>query len=97
VSKVRFERTGGWDVQFHTYSGMSIPFGDDVSKDEAKDIIRRRLRRAKRDGQPVTKIAPGEWEFECPDDAGMMSDDMGVLTVRPHRRPYRVILGRRVY
>lgn len=74
-----------YDVVFHTYSGMDIPLGENMSRDEAEGVIRRRLRAARRFGQPVTKIGKGRWECQTPDDAWMVSDNDGVLAVRKHR------------
>lgn len=96
-SQIRSMKTGGYDVTFISYCGMSYPLGEGVERDEAIRLIRARLRSAKRRGKPVTKIAPGRWEIESRDDAGSISDNEGFLTVKAARRRYRVIFGRRVW
>jgi len=69
-------------VTFHAYCGMSHVVAKGVTRARAKEIIRNRIRNAKASGQPVTKIGKGEWEFETPEDAFMVSDDDGILIMR---------------
>ena len=94
--QVKYEKTGTFKVTFYSYSGI-VTLAENVEKDEAKEVIKSRLRRAKRLGLPVEKIDKGSWEIQTPDDAVMVSDEEGTLTVTAHTRCYRRILGRKVY
>ena len=95
--KIHFERTGTFNVTLASYTGMSIPLVEDVERGEAITAAKRHLRRARRRGCPVEKIGRGQWEIGTPDDACMVGDSEGILTIRPHTRRYRRILGRKVY
>lgn len=97
MNTIRHERTGDWKVTFCSYAGTALTLAENASKEEAKQIVQQRLRRARRHGKPISKIGKGEWEIQTPDSAGLISDSEGFLTVRPQTRAYRVILGRRCY
>jgi hypothetical protein len=71
-----------YKVTFYTYSGMSIPMGENISRDMAIEMVRKKNRWARERGQPVTKIGPGRWEHETPEDAFMISDYDGILVVK---------------
>lgn len=74
-----------WSVVFYCYCGMSIPVGDHMTRAEAQHAITRWLRRAKRNGQPVSRIGRNSWECESPEDAGSVSDYDGVLCAKQSR------------
>ena len=93
----KYERTGTYNVTLSTYSGMSVSLAEGVDLEEAKQIVKRRLRAMRRAGYPVDKIGKGEWEIQTPDDAVMIGDREGVLRIRPYVRRYRRILGRKMY
>jgi hypothetical protein len=95
MNRIYTERTGGYDVLFITHSGMTVPLAEDASREEAQAAIRARICSARRRGQAVSRVGKGSWEFE--DDGRAISDRDGFLTVRPTRRRYRRILGRKVY
>lgn len=71
-----------WRVRFMAYCGMSgIPETFDT-KEEARAEIAKRIRYARRKKRPVSILTPGEkWEFETPDDAGMVADHEGTLSL----------------
>lgn len=71
-----------FNVTFYTYSGMSIPVARGVEREEAKELVKERIRRARKHGIPVDKIDKGRWEFQTPDNAVMITDAHGILTVR---------------
>lgn len=73
-------------VSFVTYAGTTIPLGRGLSRAEAKELVRSEIRRAKKRGQPVTKIGKGEWEFESPENAFMVTSNEGWLLVNPDNR-----------
>lgn len=89
-------KTGGYTVKFHSYCGLTLTLGEGLEREEAAAIIRARLKRAKRQGLPVSKVGKGEWEIETPDDAGSIGDGEGILTLRATRKRYRRVFGRRV-
>ncbi len=74
-----------FNVTFVTYSGMPIPIAEHVDREQAKAAVRRRLKRAKRNGQPISKVGNGKWEIETPENAFMIGDDDGFLIVRRAR------------
>ena len=76
-------KTGGYTVTFTSYSGMTVTFGESLSREEAETIIKRRLRLAHYLGNPVVKIGKGKWEIETPEDGRAISDNQGFLSVKP--------------
>ena len=70
-----------YNVKFVTYSGMSYLIREDATADEARAAVKDRLKRARRDKCPVSKIGDREWEIETPDDAFGISDTHGFLKV----------------
>lgn len=89
-------KTGGYTVRFTSYSGMTTVYGEGLTQEEAKTVIRRRLRLARFFGNNVNKTAPGHWEIETRDDATAVSDSEGFLVVAPTTKLYRTVFGRRV-
>jgi hypothetical protein len=76
-----------YDVKFITYGGMVIPMESQVSYEEAKARVLRRIRYARKHlGIDPMKIARLEWEFPTPDDAGSISDNEGFLKMERVRR-----------
>lgn len=71
-----------FDLVFYTYSGMPIPLGEGLTKEEARHKVKSRIARARREGQPVSKIGKGEWEFETPESSALIGDDDGTLVLR---------------
>lgn len=92
-----FERTEDFDVRFHSYSGMESNFGESLTLDQAHNIVRHYLRTSRKMGCEVVKTGKGIWEIQTPEDARMVSDREGILTVSRRYRRYRRILGRKVY
>ncbi len=78
-----------YDVLFHSYCGMTTPLARGADRERVKAIVRAKLRRAKRFGQPVSRCGRLQWEFSSPDDAFMVSDSDGILSVRRARRSAR--------
>ena len=74
-----------YSLKVVTYSGMSIPMGEDMDREEVRSKIQRIKRNARRYGQPYSYLGNGEWEFETPEDAASISDHDGWLIVRAHR------------
>ena len=70
---------------FYSYCGMSIPLGGDLSRDAARGLIKRLVKRGKRWGQDVIRHRAGHWEFCSPEDAAMVSDWDGELIVKKVR------------
>lgn len=75
-----------YTVKFYTYCGMSYTLAENVDKEEAKSVVRNQITRARKNGKSVTKISPGRWEFETPDDAGMVSDNEGTMVIIRRKR-----------
>jgi hypothetical protein len=78
-----------YDVTFFAYCGMVFQLARGVTLDDARDIVRIRIRRARRQQQPVERIDRRRWEFQTPEDAAFIADNDGVLTVKRHRRSCR--------
>jgi hypothetical protein len=97
MTQIKSVRIEGYDILWTSYSGSSYPLGEQLTKEEASNLIRERLRLARRKGKPVAKIDKGRWEIQTPEEAGAISESEGFLTLIPCRRRYRVILGRRVW
>jgi hypothetical protein len=57
----------------------------DLTADEARDLIRRLNRRARKRRHDVTKVEKGVWEHSAPDDCAMIPDSAGYLMLRPER------------
>ena len=67
-------------VKFYTYSGMSIPFQENLEKREARDCVARIIRSRRRIKQPIVTLLKGKaWEFETPEDAFLIGDYDGTL------------------
>lgn len=75
-----------YDVNFHTYSGMRIPIAENVDRDEAAAAVKRKNQAARRRGQPISKLGKNRWEHETPEDAFMISDYDGILSVTRRKR-----------
>jgi hypothetical protein len=56
-----------------------------MDREEVRSKIQRIKRNARRYGQPYSYLGNGEWEFETPEDAALISDHDGWLIVRAHR------------
>lgn len=95
-SGIRTRKTGTFDVRFSAYCGMSYDVGTDLDRDAAKAAVRAFLTGARKKGHPVNKLGKGTWEVETPEDAAMVGDGEGTLTVRPRVERFRVILGRKI-
>lgn len=94
MSGIIYKRSGSYNVAFRSYCGMDYTIAENVDLNAAKTIVKERIRSARCQGQPVTKLGKGEWEFETPEDAALISDEEGVLSVNPHYNRFRRILGR---
>lgn len=68
-------------VQHHAYCGLSSIAERYDTEHEAREDIAYRLRRARR-RYPVAILTRGfSWEIQSPDDAVMVSDACGTLTL----------------
>jgi hypothetical protein len=71
--------------------GMPIPLidkYDNAELEEARQGVARRLRYLRREGYPISVLEKGrEWEISDPDDSIMVSDNCGILCLRPIRVP----------
>lgn len=71
-----------FEVVFDSYCGMTRCLARGLDRVEVKETIRRIIRSARRQGRFVDKIRKGVWEVQTPDDACMISDEEGILSVR---------------
>lgn len=94
---VRKQRTGTFDVVLDSYYGMTQTIALDVERGDVVGVVRDYLRRMRREGFCVERIGKGRFEVTGGDDAGSVSDDEGIVSVRSRVRRYRVLLGRRIY
>jgi hypothetical protein len=77
-----------YEVVFYAYCGMSHTVCR-TDKESAKETARQMIRRAKKRGQTVNNLGDGEYEFETPEDARIVSDREGTLKIRRVRRKAR--------
>ncbi len=97
MTRIKYCRTGGFNVHLRSYSGMVHYLGTDLTREEAKSIIKLNLKIARKMGCIISKVGKGEWEIGSRDDAVMVSDTEGYLVVFPCLKPYRKILDRKVF
>ena len=74
-----------YGLTMYAYCGMSVPL---ITRDEQEDretvraYAARYIRRARKSGNKVNVLEPGtKWEIETPDDAFMVSDNEGTLSL----------------
>ena len=68
-------------LDFNTYSGMTIPITEGSYRD-CLERAKRKVELAKKRDQPVNILIPNkQWEFETPEDAMMISDHDGILSI----------------
>ena len=72
-------------LRFSAYCGMGFDLGDTCFRCDIGDLRKvaaRRIRKARKAGQYVGVIEAGyEWEFETPDDAVMIGDGEGIMSL----------------
>lgn len=93
---IRHEKLDTFSVVMSAYCGMSYKIADGVSFDDAKAITKRRVAKARQNGQTVNHLGGNKWEFEA-SETGMVTDNDGVLEIDRDYRRYRIILGRKIY
>ena len=72
-----------YDVIFVSYCGMRWKLVEDVDMDEAREAAAAKIKRFRKTDRNVTTLEPGrQWEFLTPDDAGLIQDDEGVMTLK---------------
>jgi hypothetical protein len=69
-----------YSLTFVTFSGMTIPLGDDMDKEDVACEVKRRNTHARRRGLDVMKTENNTWEH-TDDEAVMVGDDQGYLMV----------------
>jgi hypothetical protein len=73
-----------YDVIFSGYCGMRWALVEDVDLEDARAAAAKKINKFRKSGREVTSLSEGEqWEFLTPDDAMMISDDEGVMTLKP--------------
>ena len=79
-----------YKLKFASYCGMVSELTETDDLAEIRADAARILRRAHREGEPVTTLERGErWEFLEPDDCGMVPDTCGELYVAHYTFPCR--------
>lgn len=68
-------------VNHHAYCGMLVPLGEYETLAEARQRAAKRLRWARNEGCPITKLGYHEWDVGEPDDCLMVPDFCGVLVI----------------
>ena len=69
-------------IMFYAYCGMTFPIAHDVDKEDVKRIVKERIKRARKKGQPVQSLGNGEYEFQTPEDAKIIADHEGTLVIK---------------
>lgn len=74
-------------LQFSAYCGMAYTVGDDMnSPGDARTYAAHEITRMRRKGYCVSVLKIGrEWEFTEPEDAMMVPDDAGILTLQSRK------------
>lgn len=68
-------------LTLHAYCGMAVPI-EEGDRANVRRAAAQQLRMARAEHRPVSVLTRGqEWELESPDDAVMIGDDAGILTL----------------
>lgn len=71
-----------YELTFHSYCGMCVPLATD-DLEECRKIAARQIRATRRSQREVVVLVPGsKWEFLTPDDAAMVADNEGVMSLK---------------
>jgi hypothetical protein len=71
-----------FEIVFYPHCGDRLVLAESVDREEAGVVVRGQLLASRRLGLIVSKLSPGRWEIEGPDDAVMVSDREGILVAR---------------
>jgi hypothetical protein len=68
-------------VDHDAFCGLACPEKTFDDESDARACVAATIRRARRDGLTVRRLEAGKWEILSPDDAAMVSDMDGLLTL----------------
>ncbi len=72
-------------LTLHAYCGMAIPI-EDGDRDDVRIAAAQQIRMCRAEHRHVTVITRGaEWELEESDEAVMIGDDAGILSLQDRR------------
>lgn len=85
MARLTMDSPDQFNLTLFTYSGMPVPICEGEDMAECRRTAARLLADRRAEGYPILRQEGLRWEICEPEDAGMVSDQSGILRIAPQK------------